>query len=170
MKSDVNALSLRGRLIIEETASTMKTIVAIALLALSAGAYAGQINKCVDAAGKVVGYGDCPPGSRSEASNVKSAPPAAPAPAAKSAAEKDAEYRKRQLEKKEAEEKSSKKAEVAAQNERACADSRAYLKSLQAGNRITRNDPKTGERVFLQDNEYASEIARVQKNIDANCR
>ena len=55
MKSDVNALSLRGRLTIEETGSTMKTIVAIALLALSAGAWAGQINKCVDASGKVVG-------------------------------------------------------------------------------------------------------------------
>lgn len=175
MKSDVNALSLRGRLTIEETGSTMKTIVAIALLALSAGASAGQINKCVDAGGKVVGYGDCPPGSRSEASSVKSAPPPAPAPAAKSSApqsvaEKDADYRKRQMEKKEADEKSAKKAEITAQNARACEDSRAYLKSLQSGNRITRNDPKTGERVFLQDGEYATEIARVQKNIDNNCR
>ena len=153
----------------------MKTIVAIALLALSAGAWAGQINKCVDASGKVVGYGDCPPGSRSEASSVKSAPPPAPAPATKSSgpqsiAEKDADYRKRQIEKKEAEEKSAKKAEVAAQNSRACEESRAYLRSLQSGNRITRTDPKTGERVFLQDNEYAGEIARVQRTIDSNCR
>ena len=156
----------------------MKTIAPLTLLALaalSAGAAAGQINKCVDASGKVVGYGDCPPGTRSEGTSVKSGPPPAPAPAAKpsapqSAAEKDAEYRKRQMEKKEAEEKSSKKAEIASQNERACAESRAYLKSLQARNRITRADPKTGERVFLQDHEYASEIARVEKTIDMNCR
>ena len=157
----------------------MKTIVALALMALSAGAAAGQINKCLDASGKVVGYGDCPPGTRSEGSTVKSAPAPTPAPAPaagakssapQSVAEKDAEYRKRQIEKKEAEEKSSKKAEIAAQNERACADSRAYLKSLQAGNRITKTDPKSGERVFLQDNEYATEIARVQKNVDSNCR
>ena len=153
----------------------MKTIVALALMALSAGAAAGQINKCLDASGKVVGYGECPPGTRSEGTTVKSAPPPAPAPAAKSsapqsAAEKDAEYRKRQLEKKEAEEKSAKKAEAAQQNARACEESRAYLKSLQSGNRITKADPKTGERVYLQDGEYATEIARVQKTIDTNCR
>ena len=153
----------------------MKTIVALALMALSAGAAAGQINKCLDASGKVVGYGECPPGTRSEGTTVKSAPPPAPAPAAKSSApqsvaEKDAEYRKRQMEKKEAEEKSAKKAEVAQQNARACDESRAYLKSLQSGSRITKADPKTGERVFLQDGEYATEIARVQKTIDTNCR
>ena len=163
----------------------MKTIVALALMALSAGAAAGQINKCLDASGKVVGYGECPPGTRSEGTTVKSAPPPAPAPAAKSsapqsaapqsgapqsAAEKDADYRKRQMEKKETEEKSAKKAEAAQQNARACEDSRAYLKSLQSGNRISRTDPKTGERVFLQDGEYATEIARVQKTIDTNCR
>jgi hypothetical protein len=157
----------------------MKTIVALAMLAVSGGA-AAQINKCLDSSGKVVGYGDCPPGTRSEASTVKSAPTPPSVPAAKpaasgssapqSSAEKDADFRKRQLDKKEAEEKAAKKQASAEQNQRACEEARAYLKSLQAGNRITKNDPKSGERVFLQDNEYASETARTQKTIQANCR
>ena len=158
----------------------MKTIVLVALMALSTGA-AAQINKCVDAKGKVVGYGDCPPGSRSEASGVKSspAPAAAPAPGKseaapaagpKSAAEKDADFRKRQMEKQEADAKDAKKSAAAEQNKQACEESRAYLKSLQSGNRIQTTDPKTGERSYLQDNEYAGEIARTQQKIQNWCR
>ena len=92
------------------------------------------------------------------------------AAAGKSPAEQDADYRKRQIEKREAEEKSAKKQAATEQNQRACEQSRAYLKSLQDGNRITRTDPKTGERIFLQDNEYASEISRTQATIQQNCR
>jgi hypothetical protein len=146
-------------------------------MAFSAGAAAQTINKCYDASGKVVGYGNqCPPGTRSEASGVKAPPPPAPvrsqdsSAAPKSAAERDADYRKRQIEKQEAEAKQAKKAAAAEQNKRACDESRAYLKSLQAGNRITRTDPRTGERVFLQDSEYPGEIARTQQVIQANCR
>ena len=55
------------------------TIVALTLMAFSGGA-AAQINKCLDASGKVVGYGnECPAGTRSEASGVKVSPPPAPA-------------------------------------------------------------------------------------------
>jgi hypothetical protein len=156
----------------------MKTIVLVALMALSTGA-AAQINKCVDAKGKVVGYGECPPGSRSEASGVKSSPAPSPAPSKsgttpaagpQSAAEKDADFRKRQMEKQEAAAKDAKKAAAADQNKQACEESRAYLKSLQSGNRIQTTDPKTGERNYLQDNEYAGEIARTEQKIKTWCR
>jgi hypothetical protein len=184
----------------------MKTIVALALMALSAGA-AAQINKCLDASGKVVGYGnECPPGTRSEASGVKVTPPPAPAKAAtaegaaksekgadksadkgaakgadkgaakgadkgqdksaKAAPESAADVKKREAAKQEAD---AKKAAADVQNKQACEESRGYLKSLQSGNRITKRDAKTGERLYMQDNEYASEIAKTQAVIKANC-
>ena len=161
----------------------MKTIVALALMAFSAGA-AAQINKCLDASGIVVGYGnECPPGTRSEASGVIVTPPPAPAkPAAASdaaaksdkdkpaaaakAPESPADAKKREAAKQETD---AKKAAAAEQNKQACAESQAYLKSLQSGNRITKRDPKTGERIFMQDSEYASEIAKTQQVIKANC-
>ena len=155
----------------------MKIIVALAMIAASGGA-AAQINKCFDAKGKVVGYGsECPAGTRSEASGVKSSPPPAPsAPAAgssaapKSTAERDADFRKRQIDKQEADAKDAKKAAAAEQNRRACEDSQAYLKALQSGQRISKTDPKTGERVFLADNDYARETARVQQNMQSYCK
>jgi hypothetical protein len=157
----------------------MKTIVALALMAFSAGA-AAQINKCLDASGKVVGYGnECPPGTRTEASGVKVSPPPAsakPAAGADAAAKSDkgdkappesaADAKKREAAKKEVD---AKKAAAAEQNKRACDESRGYLKSLEGRNRISKRDPKTGEQTFLQDNEYAGEIARTQQTIKANC-
>ena len=155
----------------------MKTIVALALMALSAGAFA-QINKCVDANGKVVGYGECPPGTRSEASGVRSspAPAAAPsksgsAPAAgpKSAAEKDADFRKRQMEKQEAATKAEKKMAEAADQKRTCEDARSYLKALRDRQPVTRTDPKTGERVYFSDSDYPKEIARAERAVSQSC-
>lgn len=157
----------------------MKTIIALALMMMPAFA-AAQINRCVDKSGKVVGYGnECPAGTQSQASGVKSAPAApAPTPAAgastatqpKSLAERDAEFRKRQMEKQEAEAKARKAGADAERRKEACNDSQAYLKSLQAGNRITRTDPKSGERSFLADSEYPQEIARTERAVQANCK
>ena len=155
----------------------MKTIIAVAVVMMMPAFAFGQISKCLDKNGKVVGYGnDCPAGTRAEASGVKSTPAAPSAPSAgagtpsKSLAERDAEFRKRQIEKQEGETKAQKTAAEGAQRERACNDARANLKSLQAGNRITRVDPKTGERNYLSDSEYAPEIARTQQLIQSNCK
>jgi hypothetical protein len=149
----------------------MKFLVALAIMAVSAGA-AAQINKCLDASGKVVGYGnECPPGTRSEASGVKSSPPPSSGSSApKSTAERDADFRKRQMDKQEAEAKDAKTAAAAEQNRRACEESRSYLAALQSGQRITKTDPKTGERVFLSDTDYARESTRVQQNIQTHCK
>ena len=149
----------------------MEMRVAILLMALLPAAAAAQVNKCLDASGKVVGYAtECPPGTRSEATNIRSAPGSGAAPAQKSLAERDADFRKRQIEKQEASAKAEKKAAETAYAKRACDDSRAYLKALQERQRITRTDPKTGERSFLSEAEYAKEIAAAQRAISDNCK
>ena len=51
----------------------------------------------------------------------------------------------------------------------ACDDSRTYLKTLEARHRVRRTDPKSGERVFLGDADYAKETARVQADIAQDC-
>jgi hypothetical protein len=151
----------------------MKKIAAFIMVLASAGASA-QINKCIDSSGKVVGYGtECPGGTHSEQSSIKSAPSTSSttAPAAtKSLAERDAEFRKRQIEKQEAEAKAQKTSAQAAQQQRACQDAQTYLKSLEAGQRITRTDPKTGERTFMDDADYPKEIASAQRSVSANCK
>jgi Domain of unknown function (DUF4124) len=150
----------------------MKTIAAVLMMIVSATA-AAQITKCVDKNGKVIGYGECPEGVRTEQSGIKSAPTtSAPASAAssRSIAEQDAEFRKRQIEKQEAQAKADKKSAEDAQRQRACNDSQAYLKTLQAGQRVTRTDPKTGERGFLSDDEYPKEIASAQRSVSNNCK
>jgi hypothetical protein len=147
----------------------VKTIVAI-LAVLMPGLAAAQINKCVDATGKTVGYAaECPAGTRAEQTGIKSRP-ASPGTEQKSLAERDADFRKRQIEKQEASAKAEKKSAETEQRKRACEDSQAYLKSLQARQRITKTDPKTGERTFLSDSEYPKEIARAERNIAAHCK
>src|ERR1043165_1960277 len=104
----------------------MKLIAAI-LMALFPFCAAAQVNRCLDANGKVVGYAsECPAGTRAERTTIKSAPAASTSPQ-KSLAERDADFRKRQMEKQEADAKAEKKAGEAADRKQACEDSRAYL-------------------------------------------
>lgn len=157
----------------------MRLIVALLVL-IPAAAGAAQIHKCVDKSGKVVGYADeCPAGTRSDVVDIKSSP-AASIPAAtpagdkvpqpKSFAERDADFRKRQVEKQEAEAKAEKKSAETEQQKRACEQAQAYLKALQAGQRVARVDPKTGERAFLSDADYPKELAEAQRSVTANCK
>jgi hypothetical protein len=159
----------------------MKTIVALAITLMMPGFAAAQINKCLDKSGKVVGYGsECPAGTRSEASGVKSAPAASssgaaagastPAPTQKSLAERDADFRKRQMEKQEGDTKAQKAGAESERRKQACDDSQSYLKSLQAGNRIVRTDPRTGERSYLTDTDYPAEIAKTQQSVQSYCK
>lgn len=146
-------------------------MIALLMTFFSVAAF-GQLYKCVGKDGRVEYASQCPPGTRQQATGIKSAPASAsPAPAApqKSLAEQDAEFRKRMAEKQEAEAKAAKKTADAAQRQRACDNARAYLKDLQAGNRAFKVDPVTGERAYLEDSQYASEIAAAQKSIETNC-
>lgn len=147
-------------------------MIALLMTFFSAAAF-GQLYKCVGKDGRVEYASQCPPGTKQQATGIQSTPPsAAPAPASpqKSLAEQDAEFRKRMAEKQEAEAKEAKKLAEAQQRQRACQDARAYLKNLQAGNRTFKVDPTTGERVYLEDAQYSSEIAAAQRSVDANCK
>ena len=100
-------------------------------------------------------------------------PAAAPATAApakgKTLAEQDAEFKKRTLERQEAEKKSEKEKSEAKDVEKNCLDARSQLRALQDGQRISRTDPKTGERIVLEDKDRSGEIATAQKSADQWC-
>lgn len=148
----------------------MKAIVVMCIMLLP-GLAGAQINKCIDASGKTVGYAaDCPAGTRAEQTNIKSKPTAPAAGDQKSLSERDADFRKRQVEKQEEADKAKAKSTEAAQRQRACEDARAYLASVQQKQRITKTDPKTGERTFLEDADYPAELARAQKSVAGHCK
>lgn len=149
----------------------MKTLIALLMMLFSAVAF-GQLYKCVGKDGRVEYASQCPPGTKQQATGIQSAPSATPAAPSqqKSLAEQDAEFRKRMAEKQEADAKEAKKVAEAQQRQRACDDARAYLRNLQAGNRAFKVDPVTGERSYLEDSQYATEIAAAQRSVDANCK
>lgn len=149
---------------------------------LASTAAHGQLMKCIGKDGRVEYANQCPAGSKEQATGIRSgsASPSTPSDSAepqkgkpeaqKSLAERDAEFRKRRIEKQEAEAKNAKKTAEDEQRKRACDDARAYLKNLEARNRVVKFDPKTGERVYLEEAQYASETAAAQRSIEANCK
>lgn len=150
----------------------MKTVIALALLVAAAPASA-QLLKCVGKDGKVEYAAQCPSGTREQQTGIRNAP-AAPSKGSaapqKSLAEREADFRKRQTEGAEAREKAEKTAAEKEQNREACVNAKANLTALQEGQRISKIDPKTGERVFVQDEERPAEIARAQKLVQSNCQ
>ena len=150
--------------------------VAIALIALLAPFAAhGQLLKCVGADGRVEYASECPAGSKATQTGIRStrdgpSSGGAASPQQKSVAEQEAAFRKRQMESAEAQKKDETKAAELAQNRENCERARIYLRSLQEGQRISQVDPKTGERVFVEDPQRPAEIARAQQAVDSNCK
>ena len=150
----------------------MKAVIALVLGLAVFPAY-GQLLKCTSKDGKVEYATQCPPGTQEVRTGIKSGssgPAPGATPKSKSLAEREADFRKRQTEKAEAESKQQKDTAEAAQRKRACEEARNYLAGLEAGARVTRVDPKTGERVFLEDAARAAEIARARESVQANCK
>ena len=145
---------------------------AIALLIMLAPVAAhSQLLKCVGKDGKVEYASQCPPDTKEIQTGIRNVPSASPpAGTQKSLAEREADFRKRQTEGIEARQKDEKKAAETQERQAACEQARTYLKSLQIGNRISQVDPKTGERVFLEDPDRPAEIAKAQRSIDGNCK
>jgi len=160
----------------------VKFIIAMVMMLAPLTVHA-QMLKCISKDGKVEYAAQCPPGTREQQTGIKSTPAAA-APAAsdkagdkgadkskpKSVTEQEADFKKRQVEQAEAAGKKAKEDAEAAQRKRACDEARNYLAGLESGARITRNDPKTGERVFLEDAARAQEVQRAQQSVQANCK
>ncbi len=148
----------------------MKSVIALLMMLAPVAAH-GQLLKCVGTDGKVEYASQCPTGTKEIQTGIRNAPSASP-PAAtqKSLAEREADFKKRQMEGAEARQKDEKKAAETQERQAACEQARTYLKSLQVGNRISRVDPKTGERVYLEDPDRPAEIARAQRSVDGNCK
>jgi len=142
-------------------------------IAFAATALAQQY-RWVDKDGKV-GYGDTPPpGAQATPLRPPVAAPAAPPPAARKDGSMmqlnpEAAFRKRQQERQEKEEKSAKERADAEAKRVNCEQSRASLRSLQSGQRITTINA-AGERVFIDDQERAKEIERTQRAVNDWCK
>lgn len=151
----------------------MKRILMGCAIMLGAEAAVGQVMECVDAKGNKTIAQFCPPGTVKENRLMKGGTGAttpAPATSSKSIAERDADFRKRSLERQEAETKAEKEKSESADAQRNCDSARAQLRQLQDGMRISRTDPKTGERAFLEDSDRPAEIERAQKSVDSWCK
>ena len=151
----------------------MRIVLAFVLLApLAAHA---QLLKCVTSDGRVEYASQCPPGSKETRTGIpstKEGPSSSGATAGgqqKSLAEREAEFRKRRTEGAEASQKAEAKAAEDAQKRANCEQARTYLRALQDGQRISRTDPKTGERVFLEDPDRPAELARAQSAVSSQC-
>ena len=160
----------------------MKYLIAIMVMLAPLAAQA-QLLKCVGKDGRVEYASECPAGSKEQQTGIRNSKegPTTAAPAKdakkdekgsgpKTTAEKEADFKKRQAEKGEAAAKQEKEAAEKAQKAQACTEARGYLAGLQSGARITRTDPVTGERTFLDDNQRTQEVARAQQSVDANCK
>ena len=148
----------------------MKFVIALLIMLAPVAAH-GQLLKCVGTDGKVEYASQCPPDTKEIQTGIRNVPSASP-PAAtqKSLAEREADFRKRQTEGAEARQKQEKKTSETAEMRQACDNAQTYLKGLQEGQRYARVDPKTGERIYLEDAGRASEIARAQRMVDQNCK
>lgn len=107
--------------------------------------------------------------SNSDSANPDPVAEKAKAAAPKTYVEKDMEFKKRQVEKAEREAAEKKKTDEAAEKQRNCDQSRARLKSLQAGGRVARANAQ-GETEYLNDAQIAQEIERGKKSVDDWCK
>lgn len=162
------------------------------LILVSSMAAQAQILKCVGKDGKIEFASSCPPGTKQLETGVSNRPAPAPAKddkgdkgkaaekgdkgktaeksAPKSLADRDVESRKNQKEKTDADAKAEKTAAESAQRKQACEDARSYLKQMQDRSRTARADPKTGERVFFEEQDYVRETANAERSIAENCK
>jgi hypothetical protein len=84
--------------------------------------------------------------------------------------EKALDFNKRQLEREENRVKQEKAEAEAKERAQRCDQAQAYVRSLQAGGRATRLDPKTGERLFLDEKEREREIVDARRSADSWCK
>lgn len=152
----------------------MRTAIALLVFFAPFAAHA-QLMKCVGSDGRVEYAVECPPGTKGQQTGIQTTregPSSSGAPAGKqkSPAELEADFRKRQAESAESRQKAEAKAAEVAQRREACGRLQAYMRSLQEGQRMTRIDPKTGERAYLEDSDRTAEIARARSAADSNCK
>lgn len=148
---------------------------------LTASAAQAQILKCVGKDGKIEFATSCPSGTKQQETGVANKP--APAPAAaksdgksdakdapKTTADRDAEFRKRQAEQQSAATKAAQTATEKEDQQRACQSAQSNLMALKNRQRMSRTDPKTGERVFYEEADYQRELPVTERLVAENCK
>ena len=151
----------------------VKAVIAFFVLLAPLAAH-GQLLKCISPDGRVEYASDCPPGTKEQRTGIRSTTegPSSSAPSTqqKSLPERDAASKKGAADRQDAQKQEELKQAEAEQRRRACADARSYLASLEGGARLTRTDPKTGERTFLEDDQRQKEAAYARSMIQENCK
>ncbi len=154
-------------------ALALKRALAVALMTLAPVA-AAQIFECTNASGGKEYAQYCPPGTVQQRQIAGGGEPGAPAAGGsalpKSLDQQDVEFRKRLLERQEGEAKSAEEKSKAESVERSCIGARSRLKALQDGQRMSRMDPDTGERIQFGDEERAAETERQLKLVEQWCK
>jgi len=160
----------------------IRSLSCAAILAASAvtpAAFA-QINKCIDANGKIVySQAPCPVNTKSASIRPNPVSPAATgtpdgkagakSAAPKTTAELEQEFRKRRTEQEEASKKAQEKLAEAKIREENCKASRNQLANLESGARQARIDEK-GERTFLNDEQLTREVERARTAAQNWCK
>ncbi len=148
----------------------MTRLLAIFLaLAFSAAAPA-QTYKWTDQNGRVQ-YGDVPPGDATNVTRLKGGATAGSAPEAKQDAKPltpEQAFQKRQQEREQADQKASQERNQAEQKRVNCEQARASVRQLETGQRVA-TIGASGERVFLDDDQRAAQLARAQKSVAEWC-
>ncbi len=85
-----------------------------------------------------------------------------------SLADREMAFRKRQDERAEADKKAAEKAAADARNAQACEDSRAGLRTLESGMRVSRINA-AGEHEVLSDGERQQRIGAIRRDLGSRC-
>lgn len=154
--------------------SPVQFFAAIAIF-LATATVAAQVFKWIDKDGKV-NFSDTPPPAeavKGEAKKLTILPAAntpAPAPAkVKIAVDQAKEAEKKKTELADKAKKDEAAEQNAKQNEERCKDAKRYLSTLDSGTPI-RQSNDAGERVFMNDEQRASETARAKTAVTESCK
>jgi len=148
----------------------MTRLLAILLALAFCGAATAQTYKWTDPNGRVQ-YGDTPPADATNVTRLRG-PTSGSAP---EAAGKDKPltpeqaFKKRQQERDEGDQKAAQERAQAEQKRANCEQARASLRQLESGQRVSTVNA-AGERVFLDDDQRASQLARAQKSVAEWCK
>lgn len=136
-----------------------------------------EVNKWVDADGKVHYSDQAPPGKagvhklRVGINNTPTAATGSPTdkPAAKSLADRELEYRQRQIAAEEAQKKQAQADADSKLKQQNCAGARGNLKTLEEGGRVYNYDAK-GERTYLDDAARTKSLEEAKKRVSEWCK
>jgi hypothetical protein len=151
----------------------VKIIIALFLVLAPLSVHA-QLLKCVGKDGKIEYAAQCPTGTKEQQTGIKNTKEgpttSGKSTAQKSLAERDADFRKRQTDQQAAATKKAEESKDAEARKANCENARSHLTALEAGERVVKVDPTSGERSYLDDNERKKAVAQARASVDGWCK